>query len=103
MIIDMELYFESENNSLTSQEYENEASTISAITHSLQASNVSFSSNDSNVMILVTMKSDGLSVECPQNSIPVFYDIIGCSKLNFITFVMLKLSIMASVSLSIFL
>lgn len=82
MIIDVELYFESENNSLTSQEYENEASTISAIIHSLKASNVSFSSNDSNVMILVTMKSEGLSVECPQSSIPVFDDIIGCSKLN---------------------
>ena len=82
MIIDMELYFESENNSLTSQEYENEASTISAIIHSLKASNVSFSSNDSNVMILVTMKSEGLTIECPQSSIPVFDEIIGCSKLN---------------------
>lgn len=82
MIIDMELYFESDNDSLTSQEYENEASTISAIIHSLKASNVSFSSNDSNVMILVTMKSEGLTIECPQSSIPVFDDIIGCSKLN---------------------
>jgi hypothetical protein len=31
-------------------------------------------------MILVTMKSEGLTIECPQSSIPVFDEIIGCSK-----------------------
>ncbi|XP_063444324.1 sushi, von Willebrand factor type A, EGF and pentraxin domain-containing protein 1-like [Mytilus trossulus] len=81
MIITTEIYFESGNDTLTSQQYEAEVNTftefITSLETDLKSDNFTLTSDDQYVTLL-GMTSNELLLDCPANSVPVFNNIIAC-------------------------
>ncbi|CAG2206584.1 unnamed protein product [Mytilus edulis] len=81
MIINTEIYFESGNDTLTSQQYEAEVNTftefITSLETDLKSDNFTLTSDDQYANLL-EMTSNELLLDCPANSVPVFNTFIAC-------------------------
>ncbi|CAG2192208.1 unnamed protein product [Mytilus edulis] len=81
MIINTEIYFESGNDTLTSQQYEAEVNIftefITSLKTDLKSDNLTLTS-DGQYANLLEMTSNELVLDCPANSVPVFNNIIAC-------------------------
>lgn len=81
MIINAEIYFESGNDTLSSQQYEAEVNNFTDfliyLETDLKSNNVTLTS-DGEYVNLLEMTSNELLLDCPANSVPVFNSIIAC-------------------------
>ena len=85
MKINTEVYMDSGNTTLTSHQYEVEVFTVmkflQALESDMSSDNVLFIINNQNAYLLNMTFSD-LKLDCPENSVQVFNNIVACGKLK---------------------
>lgn len=83
MKVDVEIYFGTENTTITSVEYEKEVLTVTelmfVIENEFSLENVTLV-RANHTTYLLGISSNGLEIECPDNAVPVYGNIISCSK-----------------------
>ncbi|XP_071176297.1 signal peptide, CUB and EGF-like domain-containing protein 2 [Mytilus edulis] len=81
MKVDVEIYFGTENTTITSVEYEKEVLTVTelmfVIENEFSLENVTLVKAN-HTTYLLGISSNGLEIECPDNAVPVYGNIISC-------------------------